>query len=109
MDKGLFLAEGTLNSLIGRMNMPDVALFKVEGKIPADLPSARNGLVIKWDMDKGKGRCEMKNVTTDMPLLFSFLEKNNLRLIDFEHIKPTLDDVFLTMTGRRLSEETELS
>jgi hypothetical protein len=42
-----------------------------------------------------------------MPLLFTFLEKNDLRLIDFEHIRPTLDDVFLSMTGRRLNEETE--
>jgi len=41
-----------------------------------------------------------------MPLLFALLEQYNLRLIDFEHIKPTLDDLFLTMTGRRLTEET---
>jgi ABC-2 type transport system ATP-binding protein len=108
MDKGRFLAEGSLNSLLSRMNMPDVALFAVEGTIPYDDPAARqNGPAIQWDRVNGKGRCEMKNVAADMPLLFTFLENNNLRLIDFEHIKPTLDDVFLSMTGRRLSEETE--
>ncbi len=107
MDKGRFLAEGSLSSLLGRMNMPDVALFTVEGTIPDDTETKLNGIAIQWDKEKGKGRCEMKNVATDMPLLFAFLENNNLRLTDFEHIKPTLDDVFLSMTGRRLSEETE--
>ncbi len=107
MDKGRFLAEGSLNSLISKMNMPDVALFTVEGTIPDDPETKLNGIAIRWDKEKGKGRCELKNVAADMPLLFAFLEDNNLRLIDFEHIKATLDDVFLSMTGRRLSEETE--
>jgi len=107
MDKGRFLAEGSLSSLISRMNMPDVALFTVEGFIPDDLVLKQDGPDIQWDRAKGKGRCEMKNVASDMPLLFTFLENHNLRLVDFEHTKPTLDDVFLSMTGRRLSEETE--
>jgi hypothetical protein len=89
------------------MKMPDVAFFTVEGKIPDDQVKKQNDPVIEWDRDKSRGKCEMKNVATDMPLLFAFLEENNLRLIDFEHTKPTLDDVFLSMTGRRLSEETE--
>jgi len=107
MDKGRFLAEGSLSSLISRMNMPDVALFTVEGIIPDDRVLKQDGPDIQWDRAKGKGRCEMKNVASDMPLLFTFLENNSLRLVDFEHTKPTLDDVFLSMTGRRLSEETE--
>jgi len=107
MDKGRFLAEGSLTSLLSRMNMPDVALFTVEGTIPDDSETKLNGISIRWDKEKGKGRCEMKNVASEMPLLFAFLENNSLRLIDFEHTKPTLDDVFLSMTGRRLSEESE--
>ena len=107
MDKGRFLAEGSLSSLVGRMKMPDVALFSVEGKIPDDQEIKQTDPVIEWDREKGRGKCKMKNVAMDMPLLFAFLEENNLRLIDFEHIKPTLDDVFLSMTGRRLSEEPE--
>jgi ABC-2 type transport system ATP-binding protein len=107
MDKGRFLAEGSLATLLGRMNMPDVAVFTVDGTVPDDPPVKYNGLNIQWDRTKGKGRCEMHNVATGMPLLFSFLEINDLRLIDFEHIRPTLDDVFLSMTGRRLNEEAE--
>ena len=107
MDKGRFLAEGSLSSLISRMNMPDVALFTVDGAIPDDPLTKLNGIAIRWDKEKRRGRCELKNVAVDLPFLFAFLENNNLRLVDFEHTKPTLDDVFLSMTGRRLSEETE--
>lgn len=107
MDKGSFLAEGTLDELLKKMNLHDVATFRVEGTIPESLLSGSNGLKIQQDNITGRCRCELFNVAADMPLLFSLLEKNNLRLTDFEHRKPTLDDLFLTMTGRRLTEETE--
>ncbi len=80
MDKGRFLAEGSLSSLISRMNMPDVALFTVEGTIPDDRQTNLNGIVIRWDKEKRRGRCELKNVAVDLPFLFAFLEDNNLRL-----------------------------
>jgi ABC-2 type transport system ATP-binding protein len=107
MDKGRFLAQGTFDELLGKMNLHDVAIFSVEGTIPEDLLSGSNGLKIQQDHVTGRCNCELTNVTVDMPLLFSLLEKNNLRLTDFEHKKPTLDDLFLTMTGRRLTEDTE--
>jgi len=107
MDHGKFLAEGTFDELLQKMNLHDTASFSFEGIVPERLLSENNGLNIDWDIDKGEGRCEMKNVATDMPLLFSLFEKNNLRLTDFEHRRPTLDDLFLLMTGRRLTEETE--
>jgi hypothetical protein len=78
----------------------------VEGTVPEEMTTIMAGLTVQWDRLKGRGRCEMKNVASDMPLLFALLEQYNLRLVDFEHIKPTLDDLFLTMTGRRLTEET---
>ncbi len=105
MDKGRFLAEGKLDELLGKMNMHHVALFGVEGTVPEEMSTVQEGLTVQWDRIKGRGRCEMKNVARDMPLLFALLGQHNLRLIDFEHIKPTLDDLFLTMTGRRLTEE----
>ena len=107
MDKGQFLAEGTFDRLLKQMDLHDVAIFSVEGTIPDSLLSDGNGLTITRDAITGKGRCVMKNVATDMPLLFSLIEKSGLRLTDFEHKRPTLDDLFLMMTGRRLTEDTE--
>jgi len=105
MDHGRFLAEGSLNNLLSSLKIPDKALFKVLGSVPDDPLLSFNGLNIQWDRETGRGTCEMHDVSGDMTLLFSMLEKNNLKLVDFEHIRPTLDDLFLTMTGRRLDEE----
>jgi ABC-2 type transport system ATP-binding protein len=107
MNKGQFLAEGTFDQLLKKMDLHDTAVFSVEGTIPDSLLSESNGLKINWDAKASKGSCVMHNVATDMPLLFSLIEKNTLRLTDFEHKRPTLDDLFLMMTGRRLTEETE--
>jgi ABC-2 type transport system ATP-binding protein len=107
MDRGRFLAEGSLGSLLSEMKMADVAQFVVAGPLPDDLPQRPVGPAIEWDRATGRGRCEMHNVSVELPALFAFLEKHGLRLSDFEHIRPTLDDLFLAMTGRRLTEETE--
>lgn len=107
MDKGRFLAEGTLADLLGKTNMSDKASFRVEGSIPGETETRTEGLRIRWEHGTGRGTCEMKNVTRDMPLLFMVLDRLNLRLTDFEHYKPTLDDLFLFMTGRRLNEDTD--
>lgn len=107
MDQGHFLAEGTLAGLLASMNMIDVAVFTVEKPVPDDVAGFDNGLSITWDKERRSGKCEMKNAATDMPKLFSLLERNNLQLVDFEHVKPTLDDLFLAMTGRRLNEDTD--
>jgi len=107
MDQGRFLAEGTFVNLLESMNMSDVALFTIEEPVSEELIGNDNGMSIIWDSERRKGRYEMKSAATDMPRLFSFIEKNNLKLLDFEHIRPTLDDLFLLMTGRRLTEETD--
>jgi ABC-2 type transport system ATP-binding protein len=107
MDRGRFLAQGSLSNLLSKMNMPDIAHFVVAGPLPGDIPQRSGGLVIEWNRLTGKGRCEMHNVSEELPALFALLEKNGLRLKDFEHVRPTLDDLFLEMTGRRLTEETE--
>jgi ABC-2 type transport system ATP-binding protein len=107
MDKGKFLAEGSLDSLLGKMNMKDRVYFTVDGVIPDTLQTNQAGLRIKWDKVTGTGECELGNVTNDLPLLFQLFDSHRLRITDFEYRKPTLDDLFLTMTGRRLNEETE--
>lgn len=104
MDRGKFLAEGTLPDLLGRMEMNDYASFSVEGDIPGEGHTRAEKLLIEWDRPSKKGKCRLREVSADMPELFRYLEENNLRLTDFEHVKPTLDDLFLVMTGRRLSE-----
>src|SRR5512133_25462 len=59
MDKGCFLAEGTLDDLLKKMNLHDVASFGVEGRLPDEKATVQEGLTVQWDSVKGRGRCEM--------------------------------------------------
>ncbi len=103
MDRGEIIAEGTLDELLARENIHHVAEFSIPEDIPESLKNRPNGLEIKWDEETRRGMCELTDVTRDLPHLFDLLEKNQLTMHDFELRKPTLDDLFLRKTGRRLS------
>ncbi len=103
MDKGEIIAEGTLNELLARENIHNVAEFSVSGAIPETFKTRQNGLEIRWDENTGRVSCELTDVTHDLPWLFDLLEKNHITISDFNFRKPTLDDLFLRKTGRRLS------
>jgi ABC-2 type transport system ATP-binding protein len=103
MDRGEIIAEGTLKELLDRENIHHVAEFKVTSGIPDNLRNRQNGLDIHWDEEKHTGRCELTDVTKDLPYLFELLDENRVVIQDFDFRKPTLDDLFLRKTGRRLS------
>ena len=103
MDRGEIIAEGTLNELLAKENIHNVAEFSVSGHIPESLKNRKNGLAISWDESARRASCELTDVTRDLPYLFDLLEKNNVSIYDFDFRKPTLDDLFLRKTGRRLS------
>ena len=103
MDQGEIIAEGTLAELLAQENIHHVAEFSILERIPNRLKERRDGMWIEWDESVRRGSCELTNVTSDLPKLFDLFEKNKLTLQDFELRKPTLDDLFLHKTGRRLN------
>ena len=103
MDRGEIIAEGTLDELLARENIHHIAEFSILEKISMAVESRKSGMEIKWDEHSGRGSYELADVTRDLPRLFHFFEQNHLTLHDFELRKPTLDDLFLRKTGRRLS------
>ena len=103
MDQGEVIAEGRLDELLAKENIHHMAEFSVSGEIPESLKNGHKGITVKWDESMRRGTCELADVTRDLPKLFDLLEQNQLTLDDFEFRKPTLDDLFLRKTGRRLS------
>lgn len=104
LDKGEIIAQGTLDELLEAEDMNKVAEFEVNENIPSDIEDHLNGLSIHWNKEIRKGRCSLENAPRDLPILFDFLEKNNLSIKDFDYHKPTLDDLFLQKTGRKLGQ-----
>jgi ABC-2 type transport system ATP-binding protein len=104
MDSGKIIAEGSLKQLLARENLSNIAEFGLLEEIPEDMETKVNGLEILWERESRKGICKLDNVPRDLPFLFEYLEKHNLTIKDFDYHKPTLDDLFLIKTGRRLGE-----
>ncbi len=104
MDQGKFLAEGTIDSLLDEQNMKKHAVFTVKEEISDRLLDAQNGFNFCWDPVTRKGVVKLEEEGKDMSQLFDYLKKKNLTVKEFEYKKPTLDDLFLEMTGRSLKE-----
>jgi ABC-2 type transport system ATP-binding protein len=104
MDKGRVIASGSLEDLLAAENMNKTAEFFVNEQIPSSIEDQINGLQINWNREEQKGRCYLKDVPRDLPRLFEYLEENNLTIRDFDYHKPTLDDLFLEKTGRKLRD-----
>ena len=43
--------------------------------------------------------------STSIPLIFDIAQSNGVKILEIKYSRPTLDDVFLQLTGRKLREE----
>ena len=82
MDKGRFLAEGSLGSLLSADEYALMSLTSLlPGPLPDDLPQKSAGPAIEWDRANGRGRCEMHNVSAELPHCLPSWKSMDLRLI----------------------------
>jgi ABC-2 type transport system ATP-binding protein len=105
MDQGKFIAEGTLNQLISQYGEGDVIGFALDKA--SDLPSIEKLTGFKkifWTEKNIKGKIVVKNVAESLPAFLDFIKDINLKVIELECRKMTLDDLFISMTGRHLHE-----
>jgi ABC-2 type transport system ATP-binding protein len=102
IDYGRMLVRGTLDELLNQCNSneiievsfdqdPDFSLHDLPG-----IRSIRN--------DNGLNYLEVERITNTMPALVKLTEKNNVKIKTLECRKVTLDDLFISMTGRHLKE-----
>jgi ABC-2 type transport system ATP-binding protein len=102
IDYGRILARGTLDELLNQCNSneiievsfdqnPDFSLHDLPG-----IRSIRN--------DNGLNYLEVERITNTLPALMKITEKNNVKIKTLECRKVTLDDLFISMTGRHLKE-----
>ena len=106
IDQGLVVAEGSpdeLKSLVGG----DVITFSFtdEGSV-----LKANSLIKDSEIENSELRVTVENGAKKIPPLFAMLSENNIEVVSVSASKPTLDDVFLQVTGYRLEgaeDETE--
>ena len=103
MNQGKFIAQGSLDSLLSEYQLGEIIEFSLSGN-SKDLSFKKfAGLKeFKWDSETKKGQLIVQDIVKAMPIFLDKIKKEKFHLEKFECRQMTLDDLFLSMTGRRL-------
>jgi ABC-2 type transport system ATP-binding protein len=105
MDQGKILREGTINQLLDEESNEKVIEFTSEnGFLPEDIGSAGLPFKIRREPSGDKGFVTLANFENDLPLLMTYLKSRNIGLRNMECRRKTLDDLFVSLTGRKINE-----
>ncbi len=106
IDKGKILKQGTLEQLLnGDGSKRKVLEFTLDNPGSSTEKLLNDSRFrIKWEGENEKGIVEFASWEEDIPVFMSFLKKSELRLKNLEFRKKTLDDLFISLTGRHLND-----
>ncbi|MCC9197335.1 ATP-binding cassette domain-containing protein [Arthrobacter sp. zg-Y820] len=110
IDHGTVIAEGTSDQLKSRIGGHSVAVALVDGNdaAAAEAVLARHGSGQPHTADDGRAlEVSVQNGPASLQLVLSDLQAQGIGLHDAGIRRPTLDDVFLQLTGRPAEEEPE--
>jgi ABC-2 type transport system ATP-binding protein len=102
IDYGRILARGTLDELLNQCNSNEI----IEVSFDQDPDFSLNDLpgIRSIRNDNGMNYLEVERITNTLPSLMKMTEKNDVKIKTLECRKVTLDDLFISMTGRHLKE-----
>lgn len=106
MDHGKVIALGTPTELIASLGAEHVIEFTLSESAPADLTEALRGWSGVTAVRPGNGGFSLtvSELHRTLPALLSFLQQRSLELASLTTHHATLDDVFVSLTGRQLRD-----
>jgi ABC-2 type transport system ATP-binding protein len=105
MDHGSIIANDTPDNLKARVS-GDVIHGRVAGDLTDAERVAKEALEVRSSsVDGGQLVLTVERGDTAVPVLLRALDAAHLRMTSVQVNRPTLDDAFLTLTGRSLRED----
>jgi ABC-2 type transport system ATP-binding protein len=105
MDQGVILREGTQKQLLEEDSEVKIVEFSVEkGTIPEDIDTSGLPFSIRRDKSGERGSVALTKFESDLPEFMAFIKSKDIRLKHMECRRKTLDDLFVSLTGRRFDE-----
>jgi len=105
MDQGRILREGTVNQLLESGGGEKVIEFTVENEfIPPGIIKPGLPFEITRDPSGRKAWVTIKNFDEQMPLFLAYIRSEGLSIRHMECRRKTLDDLFISLTGRRIND-----
>jgi len=107
MDHGHILAKGTLEQLLCEHDRGEIIEFSLQER-PEKLDITLNGNIreFTWDSESRKGWLRVNDIISNIDGFMSYIARNKYHLTSFECRKMTLEDLFISLTGRKLSDES---
>jgi ABC-2 type transport system ATP-binding protein len=102
MDSGVILKEGTINELLEEDTNEKIVEFTTESILDEDLTNGP--FKIHTRQTGERSYVSLTNFETDLPAFMAFLKSRNITLKHMECHRRTLDDLFTSLTGRRINE-----
>ena len=105
IDHGKILREGTLDQLLDEEDSNKLVEFTLENSGNTQFTwNNHSDFSIQWDSIRSKGHLALNDMEKDIPEFLKYLQQNGLRLKNMECRRKTLNDLFISLTGRRLDE-----
>ncbi len=103
MDKGKILAQGTLIELLNASNSKEIIEFSTKEAINSSIFCGDGIIKLMWDEKTNTGKLIVRSIVEQLPHFLNAISINNITLLRFECRKITLDDLFISMTGKHLT------
>jgi ABC-2 type transport system ATP-binding protein len=104
IDHGKIIAQGSPRSIIDSLGAESIVSFEVEGSAPRiDYNSLPGVLSVREERDRTE--LTVRETHQTLPALLDLLRSGDHLLSDLHTHRPTLEDVFVALTGRHLRDE----
>lgn len=105
MDNGVILKEGTLLHLLEEETNEKVVEFTVEnGQFHDFNHQELSPFIIHSGETRDQGYVTLKDFENDLPAFMAFMKSENISIRHMECRRKTLDDLFVSLTGRKINE-----
>lgn len=106
IDKGFAIAEGTVDELKGMIKTSELISIEVNGLEEKDINQVRElPNIFRVDYSDGVLKAEAGNGKHNVLDIVNILQKNGYAMKRITSEQPTLNDVFLEITGKELRDE----
>jgi ABC-2 type transport system ATP-binding protein len=107
IDDGRVIAEGTADELKGKVGKDRLELAFANAAALQKAKTVLNNAVIETNEKDNSVTLVINTINTDVKDVLTTLEQNKLAVTSMTVHKPTLDDVFLSLTGKQKKTNTE--
>ncbi len=104
VDHGKIIALGTPADLVAGLNAPHIIEFATEPAVSEDLLARIPGVGDRRRRD-GRWLLNAASLAQAVPALLAALDGAGAKLVSLSTHRATLEDVFISMTGRELRDE----